>query len=332
MRPLTAALILIFACLLGCNASNSAKAQESGRNQDSQQGIDDPSLYLATRHFDERKAWTHMEKQVNFGFRVPGSSAHKACKEYIEAELQKQCDAVEVQEFRMKLGGEDTRMWNIVGRFNVTAKRRVMLAAHWDTRPTADMNTKASKKLPIQGANDGASGVSVLLELARVFNEHRPEVGLDLVFFDGEDYGPGLDMMFLGSKYYCNSMPDSEIATYNYGVLLDMVGDTDLVIRPENHSSNSVEVFLAAKALSDAMGYKVFRDSGALTIYDDHLSFIDRGMHFYDFIDFEYGPDNRYWHTTDDTIDNCSKESLKAIGEIVENLVFKFPDLYAPGS
>ena len=320
---LTACFFLI--CLLGCNTSDSAKAQDT-----STPGMPDPSLYLATRHFDEKQAWQHLENQVNFGFRVPGSSAHKACKDYIAAELEKNCETVELQEFSMKLGGENTKMWNIVGRFNVNASRRLMLAAHWDTRPTADMNTSASKKLPIQGANDGASGVAVLLELSRVFANHDPGIGLDLVFFDGEDYGPGLDMMFLGSKYYCNSMPDSEIASYNYGVLIDMIGDTDLVIRPENNSSRSSEVFMAAKALNDAMGYHVIRDSGAITVYDDHLSFIDRGMHFYDFIDFEYGPDNRYWHTTQDTIDKCSKESLKAIGEILENLVLKFPELYAP--
>ncbi len=325
MRPLTAAILLVFAALLGCNSGDGANAQGSG-NADQV----DPALYLATRHFDERKAWKHLENQINMGFRVPGSSAHKACKEYIVADLEKYCDAVEVQEFSMQLGGSDTRMWNIVGRFNVNAPRRVMLAAHWDTRPTADMNTKASKKLPIQGANDGASGVAVLLELTRVFSEQEFETGLDLVFFDGEDYGPGLDMMLLGSKYYAASMPDSEVDSYNYGVLIDMVGDSDLVIRPENHSSRSAEIFMAAKALNDAMGYRVFREAGALTIYDDHLAFIDRGMHFYDFIDFEYGPDNRYWHTTDDTIDKCSKESLKAIGEILENLFLKFPDLYAP--
>ncbi|MEZ5338266.1 MAG: M28 family peptidase [bacterium] len=331
MQKFTAALILVFCCLLGCNASDSARAQTQDRDNGSQSEID-PSLYLATRNFDERKAWAHLEKQVDFGFRVPGSSAHRACKDYIVSQLEPLCDAVEVQEFSMMLGGEDTKMFNIVGRYNLDAPRRIMLAAHWDTRPTADMNIKASKKLPIQGANDGASGVAVLLELARVFSEQDFEVGLDFVFFDGEDYGPGLDMMFLGSKYYCNSMPNAEIATYNYGVLLDMVGDSELVIRPENHSSRSAEIFMAAKALNDAMGFKVFRESGALTIYDDHLSFIDRGMHFYDFIDFEYGPDNRYWHTTEDTVDKCSKESLKAIGEIVENLVLKFPDLYAPES
>lgn len=324
MRPFFAATLLFFACLIGCNSGDGAEAQDSSKD------TVDPSLYMATRHFDERKAWEHMEKQVGFGFRVPGTPAHKDCKEYIVSELEKHCDAVEVQEFRMRLGGEDTRMWNIVGRYNVEAQRRVMLAAHWDTRPTADMNTKASKNQPIQGANDGASGVAVLLELARVFKDQELEVGLDFVFFDGEDYGPGLDMMFLGSKYYANSMPDKEIASYNYGVLLDMVGDRDLVIRPENHSYRSREIFMAAKALNDAMGYKVFRESGALTIYDDHLPFIDRGMHFYDFIDFEYGPDNRYWHTTEDTLDKCSRDSLKAIGEIVENLVLKFPDLYAP--
>lgn len=326
MRPLYATAFLFLICLLGCNTSDGARAQDVITTEKP-----DASLYMSSSHFDERKAWQHLEYQVDLGFRVPGSSSHKACKDYIVAELEKYCEATEVQEFRMKLGGSDTRLFNIVGRINVDAPRRIMLAAHWDTRPTADMNTKGSKKLPIQGANDGASGVAVLLELARVFAEEDPGVGLDLVFFDGEDYGPGLDMMFLGSKYYCNSMSNSEIATYNYGVLIDMIGDSELVIRPENHSYRSAEVFMAAKALNDAMGYRVFKDSGALTIYDDHLSFIDRGMHFYDFIDFEYGPDNRYWHTTEDTIDKCSRDSLKAIGEILENLVLKFPDLYAPG-
>jgi glutaminyl-peptide cyclotransferase len=250
-----------------------------------------------------------------------------ACRKYIAQYLLAHCDAVEQQEFTVPLAGQTLPMVNLIGRFKVTEPRRVLLAAHWDSRPTADMNPEGQRDQPIAGANDGASGVAVLLELARLFHEQAPPVGVDLVFFDGEDYGPGLDMMFLGAKHFAKGLTARQIAAYNYGVLLDMIGDRQLDIRPENNSeATASDVYAVASAISEKLGYRAFKQNGAIAILDDHLSLNERGMHVYDFIDFDY----QWWHTTQDTEDKCSKESLQIVGRVLENMVYKFPHIYAP--
>jgi Zn-dependent M28 family amino/carboxypeptidase len=238
---------------------------------------------------------------------------------WLKAELEKNCDSVEVQEFSLNLAKGPTSFYNIIGRINPEAPRRILLCAHWDTRPTADMNPIGFKNNPIPGANDGASGVAVLLELARVFDERNPpKVGVDIVLFDGEDYGPGLDMMFLGSKHYARELHTSELARYNYGILLDMVGDKDLDIHPENHSESSAGlIYAVALELNEKLGYDAFKKSGSYTIYDDHLPLIDAGVPTMDLIDFTYP----HWHTLADTVDKCSPESLGKVGKAVESFL-----------
>src|SRR5205085_12363251 len=115
-------------------------------------------------------------------------------------------EVVENQNFEVPHSGGPLKMVNLIGRFKVDSPRRILLCAHWDTRPTAEQNPPGKRDKPIPGANDGASGVAVLLELARAFKAEPPPVGVDLVLFDGEDYGPGMDMMFLGAKYFDNKL------------------------------------------------------------------------------------------------------------------------------
>lgn len=277
--------------------------------------------------FDEAQAWKHMTAQVGLGPRVPGSKGHRACRRYIEKILTNTCERVEQQEFSVRVKGKSIEMANIIGRFGLEKPRRIMLAAHWDTRPTADMNPPGLRNQPIEGANDGASGVAILLELARVFKSAPPPVGVDLVFFDGEDYGPGLDMMFLGAKHMAKGIAQSQINSYNYAILLDMVGDAALDIHPETNSEAvASQVYARAIEVSEALGYRCFLNSGAYEIYDDHLPLIQRGLRMYDFIDFNYKP----WHTTEDTLDKCSPKSLRAVGQTVEVLVYDHSGLYGP--
>jgi glutaminyl-peptide cyclotransferase len=277
--------------------------------------------------FDPAKAWAHLHKQVSYGPRVPGSQSAKSCRAYLAQQLLATCDTVEQQEFSVKVGTKTLPMVNLIGRFKVAAPRRILLAAHWDSRPTADENPMGQRNQPILGANDGASGVAVLLELARVFHTTPPALGVDIVLFDGEDYGPGVDMMFLGARHFAARLTASQIAAYNYGILLDMIGDAQLDIRPESNSEAVAgDVYATALSLSDALGYRAFKQSGELAIEDDHLALIERGLRVYDFIDMNYD----YWHTTQDTEDKCSKQSLEAVGRVVENMVYKFPDIYAP--
>jgi Zn-dependent M28 family amino/carboxypeptidase len=148
---------------------------------------------------------------------------------------------------------------------------------------------------------------------------------VDIVLFDGEDYGPGLDMMFLGAKHFAKQLSAAQLRSYNYGILLDMVGDRNLDIHPEDHSeSNSPLIYQVAQRVNEELGYRTFKSSGAYTIYDDHLPLQERGMRIYDFIDFNYP----YWHTTDDTEDKCSPSSLEAVGRTVEVMVYHFPEVY----
>ncbi len=282
-----------------------------------------PSAVQAERPaFDGKRAFADLEKQVSFGPRVPGSRGHLQCRDWLMSELEKTADRVEVQTFTQVVNGKSLRLYNIFGIFNENASKRIMLCAHWDTRPTADEELDpANRNKPILGANDGASGVAVLLELARQFKLKRPEVGVIIAFWDGEDYGPDVNSMLLGSRYFAKNMGKLRPT---YGILLDMVGDKDLQIYKE---MNSV---LAGRDLVEKvwrvageLGYrKYFPNQIKYTITDDHVPLIEAGVPCIDLIDFDYP----YWHTLQDTVDKCSPESLQIVGEVVSAIVYSERD------
>lgn len=335
-------IVALLASLISCHGSPAAQAEDPGgdpaaggqptaqqpaADQGDTTPAEKPQVY--TTYFNADHAWSYLRQQVDFGFRVPGTSAHLSCRRLLESELGKYCDEVELQEFYRQLPPDldNVKMWNIIGRFKPDAERRILLAAHWDTRPTADMNPPGQRDQPIAGANDGASGVAVLLELARVFSEHEPPVGVDILLTDGEDYGPGFTTMFMGADYFANKLTINDVRAYNYGILLDMIGDKDLNIKPENNSEGVAgRLYAAAYEYSQALGYSGFKARGSNDIVDDHLPLINRGMRVYDFIDFDYP----YWHTTEDTVDKCSRRSLENVGRVLENMVYLSPALYGP--
>jgi len=276
--------------------------------------------------FDGKRAFELLSKQVGLGPRYPGSPGHSEAQRFILNQLKLYADGTRTDEFTSRIGGKTLEMANVVGWFNPDARKWVLLAAHWDTRPTADCEVTAEKRAkPIPGANDGASGVAVLLELARVFHERRPQVGVLMVFFDGEDYGPGESAMYLGAKHFASDIKTSAAVAdrpvkIDYGILLDMVGDKNLGIYRERHSVDAApdvveKVWSAAKSLGCA---DKFRPEVRYTIEDDHVPLIRAGVRCIDVIDFDYGP----WHTLDDTPDKCSPESLKAVGEVVARVVY----------
>jgi hypothetical protein len=327
-------LLLSALFLIACNQGSSADAAQTTASSSSAADTETEGPAYETS-FNANLAWAHLLRQVELGFRVPGTPGHKACRAYLQNELLKHCDVVEEQEFSVDLPRGRTKMYNIIGRFNMQASRRIILCAHWDTRPTADYNPRGKRDQPIAGANDGASGVAVLLELARVMGEQPPPIGVDIVLFDGEDYGPTLDDMFFGSKHFARELSVQQAGDYNYGILLDMIGDKQLNIHPEHNSEGiASEVFAVAYAVSRELGYRCFKSSGALEIEDDHLFLIERGIPCYNFIDFAYpelpGTGTSYWHTTQDTPDKCSPDSLEAVGRTVEIMIYRFPDIYAP--
>ncbi|MBM3457885.1 MAG: M28 family peptidase [Armatimonadetes bacterium] len=272
----------------------------------------------AARPFDKQRAFQHLEKQVGFGPRVPNQPGHRACRDYLVETLRPLASRVELQEFTFPLGGDSLSMANVIARI---ASRRdrggVLLCAHWDTRPTADYERdRERRRMPIPGANDGASGVAVLLEVARVLKRTPPPVPVMIVFFDGEDYGPGLDRMFLGSRYFAANLPRD---VPRQGILLDMVGDKDLRIPQEANSRAAAGAVLReVYAIASRLGYGAqFPARPGQAIEDDHIPLHERGLQVIDLIDFNYGPGHSWWHTLQDTPDKCSPESLKAVGDVV---------------
>jgi hypothetical protein len=268
--------------------------------------------------FNEKKAFDLLVKQCDFGPRPVGTPAHEKTAQFLLDEMKKYADKTAAQKFTYR----DLPLTNVIGVFNPAAPRKVLLCAHWDTRPRADMEQALSRRSrPILGANDGASGVAVLLELARLFKERKPEIGVVIVLFDGEDYGDFNtdEGVFLGSRHFAKNVGEYKA---EFGILLDMIGDRDLNIHREQNSEDLAKpvndkVFTIAKEL----GYsKQFRDYVKHNVSDDHIPLNEVSkIPTIDLIDFDYPP----WHTLSDTPEKCSPESLKAVGETLAELIYR---------
>jgi Zn-dependent M28 family amino/carboxypeptidase len=233
---------------------------------------------------------------------------------------------VELQHFsHTGYRGEHLRLTNIIAVFNPSARRRVLLAAHWDSRPRAERDSDPERRSrPIPGANDGASGVAVLLELARLMKMQPPPVGVDIVLFDGEDYGEegDADRYLLGAREYARSLAGTRLP--DFGILLDMVGDAQLEIRREENSVlHAPEVVDLLWATAARLGIPEFAEGPGPAVLDDHIPLINAGIPTANIIDFEY-PDasHRFWHTHADTPEQCSPASLEAVGCVLTHLVY----------
>ncbi len=271
-------------------------------------GVGSPAQ-LASRSFDAERAYGDLVRQCEFGPRVPGSEAHSQCGAWLAEELGACADEVVLQRFTSRVGERELPLVNMVATFNPEGRRHVLLCAHWDSRPTADRDPEASNRTrPILGANDGASGVAVLLEIARALKARAPSQRVTMVLFDGEDYGPGAEDMFLGSKHFARSYEGPAV---DWGVLVDMVGDRDLRIAPEGISQRSApEVVDRVFGAAARAGCTAFVREPGPSVLDDHVFLLQRGIPCIDVIDFEYP----YWHTLADTPDKCSAESLGQVG------------------
>lgn len=297
--------------------------------------------------FDGSRAMACLNKQVAFGPRVPGTSAHDACRDYLVAELKPNVDTVQLQHFpwrrnvspsayraalRLPRGtavpaSSTFQMDNVVATIKGTDGKEpdLLLCAHWDSRPTADNEPVISDRLrAIPGANDGASGAAVLVELARFLHIKRPVKGVIIVLFDGEDLGPGDGDMMLGADYYAKHPIPNKPAQ---GILLDMIGDKDLNILRETNSAYAAKeldatVFSTAARLRYS---KQFVDRDGYNMQDDHIPLILNGIPTVDLIDFDY-PDGQNltttnWHTLKDTPDKCGAASLEAVGRTLAAVV-----------
>ncbi len=256
--------------------------------------------------FDGKNAYQFVKDQVDFGLRIPGSDAHHKTEEMIMDHLKKTGWKIEVQ----VIPHAEYELKNIIGtRISTEYSPWIIVGAHYDSRFFADNDPDPGLHAqPVPGANDGASGVAILLELARVLPENFPK-NVSLVFFDGEDQGriPGWDWI-LGSYGYSESLTSKPDGV----VILDMLGDQDLNIYYEINSN--AEIQQEIWKIAAELGYSnQFIAEYKYRILDDHIPFIEKGISAIDIIDFDYP----YWHTTQDTLDKISPESLEIVGKTI---------------
>ncbi len=276
---------------------------------------------IPTPRFDGARAFADLKAQTDFGPRTPLSTGHRACLSFLVAELEKSAETVVSQNFTEKgYNNESLLLTNVFASFNTHTSQRVLLLAHWDTRPHADQDPlESNRSKPILGANDGASGVAVLLELARLMKQMPPSIGVDVLLVDGEDYGKSSDLnyYFLGAKYFARTMP----RTYKplFAILLDMIGDADLRIPMEQNSMKYAPgVVSLVWSAAQELGVTQFAAVPGEQIEDDHLALNEAGIPTIDLIDFQYP----YWHTIQDTPDKCSPESLEAVGRVLVHVIY----------
>ncbi|MBS3913658.1 MAG: M28 family peptidase [Bacteroidetes bacterium] len=276
-------------------------------------------------------AYTYIEKQLQFGPRVPGTATHKACAGWLRSELQKFCDTVLIQEAMVKtFDGKSVPIINIIGQFKPDTSQRILLASHWDSRPWADEDLKDHDK-PIPAANDGASGVGILLELASKLKNTPPGIGVDIVFFDAEDMGKpeAMNSYCLGSEYWAkNPLPNGYKA--NCGVLLDMVGGKDAQFFYEGYSyQNAFKILSHTWGIAAELGFAArFVPEAIGNITDDHQQVtLHTQIPMMDIIQYDKQTKNfaYFWHTHNDNMEAIDKNTLKMVGTVISALVFNPP-------
>ena len=305
---------------------------------------DGPKKTVTIPNFNADSAYQFVAKQTEFGPRVPETDAHAACAEWLTAKLGEYADTVIVQDFRTKLfNGKGIDGQNIVGVFHPEAKKRIVLCAHWDSRPYADHDPdEANTHTPIDGANDGASGVGVLLECARLFKaQPLPEkLGIDIVLFDLEDYGPHVDdaekyydddlnYWALGSQYWAKHPHVYGYRAY-YGILLDMVGGPNPNF-PQEYYSQGYAATVSNKVWRKAfdLGYRSFFSNELGTaISDDHIPMNDiAGIPTIDIIDLQPESSNEcfpeVWHTLNDNLENIDRNTLGMVGNVLMHVLYE---------
>ena len=327
-------LILGFVIALVSCENNSKQPQQS------QQAT--PKKHVVVPEFKGDSAYYFVKAQCDFGPRVPGTVAHQQCADWMIETLNGYCDTVYVQDFKTRVyDGKVFNGKNIIATFNPDARKRIVIAAHWDSRPYADNDPdEANWKKPIDGANDGASGCGIMMEMARVMKTHRIDdnVGIDFIFFDLEDYGSPKwmddsqrnDLSWgLGSQYW-SKKPHIEGYTAYYGILLDMVGAANPRFPKEYYSQgNSAWVLNKVWRIARDMGYdEAFTNELGDPINDDHIYMIHyAGIPTIDIIHL-VGDEDRtscffpYWHTVNDNIEQIDVKTLQMVGNVMMKVVY----------
>jgi len=277
--------------------------------------------------FDKDNAFRYLVEQCEFGPRNPNSNGYKQCLDYLQKTLSGFADTILLQPFVLDdlVNEESYDLTNIIARFKVDEPEQLLIGAHWDTRPWADEDPEPEKRNdPIIGANDGASGVAVVLELARILNASPPPIGVTLVLFDGEDMGrSGIPKSYAqGSLAFAKDLP---IEKPDEAIILDMIGDAELHIPIERFSyQQNRKLVKKLWGLAKELSLDAFESRIVHTIYDDHVPlWVEAKIPAIDIIDFNY-PNSyaNYWHTTQDLPENCSAESLGQVGTLLVHYIY----------
>jgi Zn-dependent M28 family amino/carboxypeptidase len=273
--------------------------------------------------FNGERAFEYLEQQVSFGPRVPGSEASSLCRSYFVNFFEKNNLVIDSQKFIYPdpYSGKNIEMVNIIGRIypEVDPEDHILLMAHYDSRPMSDNSTDTLvRNNPIDGANDGASGAAVLMELSNLFYDTKPPCGIDLVLVDGEDWGKAGDLenYLLGSREFARKGIREK---YRFGIVIDMVGEKDQQLYREGYSEKFHKPLndLVWKTAAE-LGIDAFKDSVKYIVIDDHLPLQSAGVSAIDIIDLDYPQ----WHTENDTPDKCSPLSLANVGRVLAKIIY----------
>ena len=319
--------LALFSLLLfvSCQSNEQSTSSQKQETQD----------LIQTPFYNADSAYVFVANQVAFGPRVPNTDAHKKCGDYMVATLQR--FGAEVTEQRVQLKAYNNTILdarNIIGSFNPEQKTRIFLCAHWDSRPYSDNDTDAANyHTPVQGANDGASGVGVLLELARLMQQVPPTIGVDIILFDAEDYGrPSFnksadigDSFCLGSQYWSRN-PHKEGYKPKYGILLDMVGGKNPTFLQEYFSMlYAPDVVKMVWKKAHQLGYQdYFISQPGNPVIDDHY-YINKIANIPCIDIIHYSNQTGFvdtWHTIYDTMENIDKTTLGVVGRVVTAVVY----------
>ncbi|SCD21188.1 M28 Zn-Peptidases [Proteiniphilum saccharofermentans] len=322
-------LILLIAGVMfsiSCNSCQSSKYTV----------VTEPYLQISP-DFNADSAYSFVEKQLAFGSRVPGTTAHQACGDYLAAKLTEFGAQVTEQKADIThYDGKNLTLRNIIGSYYPEKEKRILLFAHWDTRPFADEESDAGRQQqPIAGADDGASGVGTLLEIARNLQQYPVEVGVDIIFFDLEDWGqPSFDTDWVQGEWWClgsrywSEQPHVENYKADYGILLDMVGAANATFLKEGYSMkyapNILDKVWSTAAKLGHGNYFLPQNGGYIT--DDHLS-VNQHQRAPSINIINLKTDTHtgfasHWHTHRDDMRNIDRGSLKAAGQTVMEVIY----------
>lgn len=319
--------IAVAAVAIGCRTSSKTSQEETHTAE---------KRLKAPVSFNRDSAYAYVRRQVALGPRVSGTPANLRCRDYIVSELQRHgAQNVNVQTGEVKaFNGDVLPIGNIMGSYRPELKDRILLLAHYDTRPWADSDMNEENRLqPVLGANDGASGVAVLLEIGRQLNSKEAPVGVDLLFVDAEDYGQASgfsthdNTWCLGTQYWVEHMPYSTDSLPRYAILFDMVGGVDAKFHREFFSDNEARKLVdKVWSVAERSGYgdRFINKSGGAVI-DDHIFLNKAGIPAIDIIETkndETGSFAPTWHTVKDNLDNIDPSAMQAAGQTVLNLIY----------